>query len=135
MMRRICMVYLARKDGNVVHHTDPQAMKDLDGIQNPDMAVTDEAFEAAGGLVRIINNTIVVGKTDAEAAEELALKEAETELSDIKVQITRRDYRALKAQKLGTEIDTLYPGETDWYRAQLSRMEELEQIIADTGAE
>jgi hypothetical protein len=63
------MVYLAKKNGAVVHHTDKNAMK-LDGIERPDMEITDAEFEAANGLLRIINNKIIVGKTAEEKAEE-----------------------------------------------------------------
>jgi hypothetical protein len=61
------MVYLAKKNGAVVHHADQKAMMDLDGV-TPDKTITDAEFEEAGGLVRIINNKIVLGKTAAEKA-------------------------------------------------------------------
>jgi hypothetical protein len=64
------MVYLAKKNGNVVHHTSIKAMGDIDGVE-PEKQVTDEEFEAAGCIVRIINGKIVLGKTDAEKREEL----------------------------------------------------------------
>ena len=63
------MVYIAKKDGGVVHHTSLKALKAMDGIDKPDMQVSDEEFEAAGGLVRLINGKIVVGKTKAEKEE------------------------------------------------------------------
>jgi hypothetical protein len=129
------MVYLAKKNGAVVAHTDLEEMKRVDGIAKADKIISDSEFEEAGGLVRIINNKIVVGKTDAEAATESAVKGATAELVEIQTEIARRDYRALKAQKLGNTIDALYPGETDWYKAQLARMTVLEEIISDNGAE
>jgi hypothetical protein len=64
------MVYLAKKNGVVIAHTDKQAMRELDGIEKPDMTVTDAEWEVAGGLARIINNKIVLGKTNEEKAEE-----------------------------------------------------------------
>ncbi|MDR0376675.1 MAG: hypothetical protein LBH70_02670 [Spirochaetaceae bacterium] len=60
------MVYLAKKNGAVVHHTDRAAMEALDGIETPDMEIGDEEFEAAGGLVRLIDGEIFPGKTGAE---------------------------------------------------------------------
>jgi hypothetical protein len=122
------MVYLAQKDGGVVHHTNLKAMRDMDGIETPEMSVPDEIFEAAGSLVRVIAGQIVVGKTSAETAAE----EAATEIVRIKAEIEARDYRALKAQKLGEDLDTLYPGESAWYREQLDRIKELEAVIAAT---
>jgi hypothetical protein len=53
--RRLIMVYSAKKNGTVVHRTDIAAMKVLDGINMPDVEITDEKFEAAGSLVRLIN--------------------------------------------------------------------------------
>jgi hypothetical protein len=64
------MVFLARKDGKVIHHTDRDAMKQMDGIDEPELEVPDRAFEAAGGLARIINGEIFIGKTEAEKQAE-----------------------------------------------------------------
>jgi hypothetical protein len=71
-------VYLAIKDGGVIIHADKQAMFDLDGIEEPDMTVTEEEFYAADGLVRIIDDIIVLGKTAAEKAEEEKLEKIKT---------------------------------------------------------
>ena len=68
------MVYLARKNGTVIIHADKQAMKDMDGAV-PEMEITDEEFAAAGGLARIIDNNIFLGKTDEEKTIEDAYKE------------------------------------------------------------
>ncbi|MDR1250882.1 MAG: hypothetical protein LBK62_01820 [Treponema sp.] len=110
-------------------HTDLQAMYELNGVDTPELTVTDAEFEAAEGLARIIEGEIFLGKTEAE----LAAEEAAAEIHRIKAEIAARDYRALKAQKLGEEIDDLYPGETGWYKEQLDRMEELEAIVAGVG--
>jgi len=64
------MVYLAKKDGGVIHHTDLQAMMELDGIEKPDMEISDEEFEAAGCLARLIDGEIFLGKTGAEKTAE-----------------------------------------------------------------
>ncbi|GHV90814.1 hypothetical protein AGMMS50268_13170 [Spirochaetia bacterium] len=123
------MVYLAKKDGGVVHHTSLRALKALDGIEAPDLEVSDEEFEAAGNIARLVDGEIVLGKTEAEKAKE----DAGIEIQRIKVEIASRDYRALKAQKLNKPLDTLYPGESAWYKEQLDRMDELEAVIADEG--
>ncbi|MDR1909655.1 MAG: hypothetical protein LBQ35_07060 [Spirochaetaceae bacterium] len=52
------------------------------------------------------------------------------EMKGIRDAIAERDYRALKAFKLGAPLEELYPGETAWYQAQLARLNELE---AETG--
>ncbi|MDR2419462.1 MAG: hypothetical protein LBD79_10500 [Treponema sp.] len=64
------MVYLAKKDGAVIRHTDLTAMQDLDGISTPDLTITDEEFDAAEGLARIIDGAIYLGKTEAEVQTE-----------------------------------------------------------------
>ncbi|MDR0409411.1 MAG: hypothetical protein LBH18_03335 [Spirochaetaceae bacterium] len=125
------MVYLARKNGAVIFHTDLAAMKQLDGIGTAEKVVSDVEWEKAGGIARVIGNKIVIGKTPQEAAMSEALESAESEMVRIKTEIANRDYRALKAQKLGRDIDELYPGETDWYKAQLERISELEAIIEE----
>jgi hypothetical protein len=93
------MVYLAKKDGKVVHHTDPQAMKDLDGIQAPDMTVTDEEFAAADSLARIIGGKIVLGKTDDEKqaeADQARVQEIDKELESLDA-ASRRPARIVSA--------------------------------------
>jgi hypothetical protein len=42
----------------------------LDGMKTPDREITDEEFEAAGGLARPIDGEIFLGKTDAEKTTE-----------------------------------------------------------------
>ena len=37
----------------------------MDGIKKPDMTITEEEFEAVGGLVRLIDGKIFLGKTDS----------------------------------------------------------------------
>jgi hypothetical protein len=125
----VYMVYLARKEiggGNVqvVHHTSLAALQ-AEGLA-PEREVPDAEFEAAGCIARIIGDEIVIGKTDAEKSAE----DAAVEIERIKSEIQSRDYRALKAQKLGEDLDDLYPGESEWYRDQLDRIGELEAVIA-----
>ncbi|MDR2048359.1 MAG: hypothetical protein LBP69_02795, partial [Treponema sp.] len=64
------MIYLIKKNGLVIPHTDLEAMQALDGISTPDMTITEAEWEAAEGLARIIDGEIVLGKTDAEKREE-----------------------------------------------------------------
>jgi hypothetical protein len=65
-------VYLVRKDGMAVHHTGHEAMRVIDGIDAPETTVSEAEFEAAGGLARIINGELVIGRTKEEAAAERA---------------------------------------------------------------
>jgi len=86
------MVYLAKKGGIVVHHTSKDAMLELDGISKPDMEVTDAEFEAAGGLARIVNGQIFLGKTDGEKAADTArarIAQIDHELTELNQRQTR----------------------------------------------
>lgn len=64
------MVYLAKKGNEVVHHTSKKAMLEMDGIAKADMEISDEEFEKAGCLARIIGGNIVIGKTENEKKAE-----------------------------------------------------------------
>ena len=86
------MVYLAKKNGVVIHHTDKAAMRDMDGISNPDLTVTDEEFDAAGGLARLIDGEIVLGKTEAEVQAE----QSEERILALKGLLADTDYIAVK---------------------------------------
>jgi hypothetical protein len=64
------MVYLAKKNGGVIHHTNLEAMLEMDGIETPDLTVPDSVFSAYGSMARIIDGEIFLGKTEAEKAED-----------------------------------------------------------------
>jgi hypothetical protein len=49
-------------------------MKQLDGIETPDLVISDDAFQAADGLLRIIDGEIIIGPTEAEQAEDARQK-------------------------------------------------------------
>jgi hypothetical protein len=51
---------------------------------------------------------------------------ARQRIEELKEEIAARDYRALKAFKLGKPLDDLYPGETEWYAAAVAEINELE---------
>jgi hypothetical protein len=91
----------------------------------PEMELTEEAFASYGNLARIIDGEIFLGKTDKERAADGAKKE----ITRIKAEIAARDYRVLKAHRLGGDVDELYPGETGWYREALAEMGILEEIV------
>lgn len=64
----------------------------MDGISVPDMTITEEEFDAAGGLVRLIDGEIFLGKTDAEKKAE----EAEKSIRELKARLSETDYIAAK---------------------------------------
>jgi hypothetical protein len=64
------MIYLAIKNNTIIVHSDLIVMSKMDGITTPDKTVTDEEWDSAGCLARIIDGTIFLGKTDAEKLAE-----------------------------------------------------------------
>lgn len=87
------------KGDAVVHHTDPDAMREMDGIEKPDLVITEEEFERAGGLARLMKGKIFLGKTDAEKeADETAAKVAE-----YRKKLADTDYIAYKLAEAGDD--------------------------------
>jgi hypothetical protein len=99
-------------------------MREWDGVE-PEMEIAEEAFASHGNLARIIDGEIFLGKTD----EEKAADNAKEEINLIKAEIAARDYRVLKAQRLGKDVDELYPGETEWYREALAALGTHEKTV------
>jgi hypothetical protein len=65
-------VFLWKVGDKVVCHTNLEAAAQLDGLsRQPDKTVTEDQFSAAGNLARIINNKIVLGKTEEEKKTEV----------------------------------------------------------------
>ena len=64
------MVYLFKEGENVLFFADLSEAKRTHGLENPDKTITDKEFESADGLVRIIDDEIFIGKTDAEKLAE-----------------------------------------------------------------
>ena len=116
-------VYLTIKGDVVIHHTDLSAMKTMDGISVPDMTITEEEFEAAGGLVRLIDGKIFLGKTDAEKASEEAIEKIRV----LKMQLAETDYIASKiAEGSATTKDYADKiAERQEWRAEINRLEKL----------
>lgn len=64
------MIYLWKSNGGVLFFADADEAKRHCGLENPDMTVTDEEFEAAGGIARVIDGKIFLGLTKAEKLEQ-----------------------------------------------------------------
>jgi hypothetical protein len=96
------MVYLAKKDGGVVHHASLEALKEMDGIEKPDMEISDVEFEAAGCLARVVKGKILVGKTD----EEKKAEGNEQKIAILQQKLDETDYIAAKiAEGVATKAD------------------------------
>jgi hypothetical protein len=87
------MVYLWKKDGTVYHHTDLAAAAQLDGLTvAPDMTVSDAVFETTGGIARLVDGEIVLGKTEAE----IQADENARQITILKRKLAETDYIAAK---------------------------------------
>jgi hypothetical protein len=85
------MVFLAIKDGGVIHHTDLEALK-AEGVEKAEVEITDEEFEAAECLARVIKGKIFIGKTN----EEKTAEDNEKKVVVLKRQLAETDYVAAK---------------------------------------
>jgi hypothetical protein len=60
--------YLWNVSGNIVIHTDLGEAKRLDGLENPDLTVTEEQWDAAGGQAYLTSQgKIKLGESTAQA--------------------------------------------------------------------
>lgn len=62
-------MYLYKQDNEVLHFVDKEEATRLYGLGEPDMEITEEQFERADGLLRIIDGEIFIGNTDKERIE------------------------------------------------------------------
>ena len=125
------MVYLAKKDGRVVHHTNLQALKELDGIEKPDMQVSDEDFEAAGCIAHIdASGSIVLGEPETIRIAKEEMDALMVEATELQAELDSRDYKVIKA----AEIDPKLHKRREACRERISeiraRVAELEAVEA-----
>jgi len=97
-------VYLWKVGDRAVFHTSLEAAAQLDGLsRQPDKTVTEAQFSAAGGLARIINGKIVLGKTPQEEEDDNARKRI-AEIDARFVVIEQEMVRPMVAHIRGTQI-------------------------------
>jgi hypothetical protein len=123
------MVYLARKNGTVIFHTDLAAMKRLDGINKAEKTITDTEWNEAGGLARIIGNEIFVGKTEAEKEAEKSEAERTATVAELKKKLADTDYIACKIAE-GSATKTDYADIINQRKAWREQIETLEAEAA-----
>ena len=69
------MVYLfITKDKTVEHYVDKEEAQKLFGYGEPDMVITEQQYDEAQGLFRLIDGKIFLGKTDEEKKEDKAVE-------------------------------------------------------------
>lgn len=120
------MIYLFRKDSKVLFFADLDEAKRTHNLDTPDMTITDEEFESANGLVRIIDGEIFIGKTDAEK-----LTEARQSVRDKRDRILNNVVD--KMQGVLRWSDLTEAKQTEWssYRTALLNIPEQEIFSTD----
>jgi exosome complex RNA-binding protein Csl4 len=128
-------IYLAKKNGQVIYHTDLAAMAQLDGVAKADKTVTAAEWEAAGSTAHIdASGNIVLGeKPDVKARrdeiETLALEER-----TLQSELDGKDYKVIKASEAGkvlAETDPALHERRDWCR---NRINEVRGRLAELNA-
>lgn len=130
------MVYLAKKNGSVIYHTDLTAMKELDGISKPNKTVTIQEWEQAGSTAHIDDSgEIVLGIPADEAAAKQEIETLAKEEGTLLNELASKDYKVIKASEVGNVLKTLDPAlheRRDWCR---NRINEIRDRLAELGAE
>jgi hypothetical protein len=118
-------VYLAVKDGRVLVHTDLQAMKEMDGVSTPDLAVPLKEFYRAGGNARLIDGRIVLGRTEDEKrreAEALRIVAIDKRLAALDAKSIRPGRAVSLAAAKGEAPDPADVVKLDAYEAEIAAL-------------
>jgi hypothetical protein len=112
------MVYLWKKNGAVYHHTDIAAAAQIDGLTAaPNMEVSEADFEAVGGIARLVNGHIVLGKSAAEVQAE----ENARQIIVLKKKLAETDYIAAKIAEGSATVED--------YAGKIAQRQEWRQEI------
>ena len=96
-------VYLWKVGEKVTNHTDLKEAAKLDGLsRQPDKTVTEEQWAAAGGLARVINSKIVLGKTEQEITD-AAARQRIAEIDARFTVIEQKMVRPMAAHNVGAQ--------------------------------
>lgn len=85
-------IYLAIKNDTIVINADFEIMKATDGIEKPDLVVTEDEYIENDCIARIENGKIVLGRTQEEKDKRAALER----LPVLRKQLADTDYVACK---------------------------------------
>jgi len=103
-------VYLIKKNGKVIPHTDLTAMEELDGVTNPDKTVTVEAWEAAGSTAFIdAGGNIQLGIPAEEQARQDETAALETEEAALMKELAEKDYQIIRSAEQGLVLSEVDP--------------------------
>jgi hypothetical protein len=119
-------VYLAKKTGAVIFHTDLAAMELIDGISTPDKAVTIEAWEAAGSIAHInTSGEIILGEPEDVKSAREEIKALTLEEAALQSELDSKDYKVIKASETGqvlADIDPELHQRRQWCRNRINEI-------------
>jgi hypothetical protein len=125
-------VYLAKKDGAVIFHTDLSAMEQMDGISKPDKTVTIEEWEAAGSTAFVdASGKIVLGEPADVKAKREEIEALSLEEKTLQTELDGKDYKVIKASEIGqvlAETDPDLHERRNWCR---NRINEVRDRLAE----
>jgi hypothetical protein len=128
-------VYLAKKNGAIIFHTDLDAMQQLDGISVPDKTVTVEEWEAAGSTAYIeTSGEIVLGEPEDVKAARDEINALTLEETSLQSELDSKDYKVIKASETGqvlADTDPELHQRRQWCR---NRISEIRVRLAELGA-
>jgi hypothetical protein len=128
-------IYLAKKNGAVIAHTDLAAMEQLDGISSPDKTVTAGEWEAAGSTAYIDGSgKIRLGIPPDVKARRDKIALLCKEEADLQAELGQKDYKVVKAAETGqvlAELDPELHARREWCR---NRINEVRERLAELGA-
>jgi hypothetical protein len=128
-------VYLAKKNGTVIHHTDLAAMEQLDGIVSPDKTVTVAEWENAGGVAYIDSSgEIQLGIPPDVKATQDAIKLLRKEETELHAELALKDYKVVKAAEAGQVLAETDPELHARRESCRSRINEIRTRLAELGA-
>ncbi|MCL2210767.1 MAG: hypothetical protein FWB95_02475 [Treponema sp.] len=103
-------IYLAKKNGKVIYHTDLAAMAQLDGISKADKTVTIEEWEAAGSTAYIDSTgKIKLGEEPTAKANREEIESLEKEEITFQRELDGKDYKVIKASEFGQVLSQTDP--------------------------
>jgi uncharacterized protein YkvS len=126
-------VYLAIKNGAVIHHTDLTAMEQLNGITTPEKTVTIQEWEAAGSKAYIdALGKIVLGEPAELVSRREEIEALTNEEAELQAELDSKDYKVIKAAEIGdvlAETDPALHQRRDWCRNRINEVRDRLAVL------